>query len=31
MYFAVFCAGGAATKGFANALNRNKHREPNYD
>ena len=27
MYFAVFCAGGAATKGFANALNRNKSRD----
>jgi len=24
MTFAIFCAGGAATKGFANAINRGK-------
>ena len=25
MYFAIFAAGGAATKGFANAFNRNRY------
>ncbi len=24
MTFAIFCAGGAATKGFANAMNKNR-------